>query len=329
MKSPLITTAALAALSFTAFATPATANDPVWDANKVELTSHEMGSGTIALIPSDAEEKAPKGAPIATTSGFVIGDNAVLVIDTSLNERLMRQIEASIAKRTDLPITYAVNTSYHGDHSYGNHFLPEKTLVIQHAFTDAYIEKNFKTDTQFMMSIMGKGRGIEEVKPTPADIMVQKGGAVTLDLGGKTVEIRDFGFAQTGGDLFVWVPEDRVMWVGNAVVAGKPTLPWQLDGGIKATRETLQAVYDFLPEDAKIVPGHGPVIGREDLMFPITYLTELEDAVRSAVDKGLTAETAGEAVALAQYSNYALYGWVHNQLNVSKAFAEFGTKASN
>jgi len=138
------------------------------------------------------------------------------------------------------------------------------SFIIQHSNTKAYIDGHFKADTEFMIQNFGQGRGIEEIKPVSADILVAKGGKITVDLGGKSVDIIDFGFAQTGGDLFVWEPKSKVMWTGNAVVAVKPSLPWLLDGHLVETLETLKKVYAFLPADARVVPGHGSVMGRED-----------------------------------------------------------------
>ncbi|MBL4908257.1 MAG: MBL fold metallo-hydrolase [Sneathiella sp.] len=143
--------------------------EPIWDGNKVVMELKELGNNAYALIPSGASDMAQKGLPIATTSGFIVGEKAVLVIDTMLNQRLAKQVLALIKSKTDKPVRYVVNTSYHGDHSYGNDFFPEATTIIQHAATAAYISNNFKADTEFMMHILVKGAALKRsilVKPT-------------------------------------------------------------------------------------------------------------------------------------------------------------------
>ena len=55
-----------------------------------------------------------------------------------------------------------------------------------------------------MIKNFGAGRGIEPIEARTGDVLVPPGGKLSIVLGGKTVEIIDFGFAQTGGDLFVW-----------------------------------------------------------------------------------------------------------------------------
>ena len=143
-----------------------------------------------------------------------------------------------------------------------------------------------------------------------------------MDLGGKSVDIVDFGFAQTGGDLFVWEPKARVLWAGNPIITVKPSLPWLLDGHLLETLETLSKVYDFLPTDARVVPGHGSVMGREDMKWHIDYLESVEKQVRLAVDEGLTLEQTVERVKMAEFGGYALFGWVHPGLNVPAAYKD-------
>jgi cyclase len=185
----------------------AQAQEPVWDGNTVVLMSEKLQEGVYAYYPSDALELAPQGTPIATSGGFIVGEKGVLMIDTMLNKRLHSQVKDMILKETDKPIIFAINTSYHGDHSYGNMYLSKETEIIQHANAKAYIDEHFKADTAFMIQNFGKGRGIEEIVPRTGDILIPEGGKLVIDLGGKSVEVIDFGFAQTGGDLFVWEPD--------------------------------------------------------------------------------------------------------------------------
>ena len=302
------------------------AQEPVWDANKVLLTSEKLDRGVYAFYSSEAKAKESKGLPVATSGGFIVGDKGVLMIDTMLNKRLNEQAQALIRETTDKPIIFAVNTSFHGDHSYGNMYLPKSTRIIQHEVTKQYIDNHFEADTQFMMKNFGTGRGIEEIKPVTADILVPKGGKLTLDLGGKSVEIIDFGFAQTGGDLFVWEPESKVMWTGNPIITIKPSLPWLLDGHLMETLASLEKVYDYLPEDARVVPGHGSVMMKKDLKWHIDYLATVKKEVEAAIVAGLTLEQTVEHVKMPEFEGYALHGWVHPGLNVPAAYKDLGSK---
>ena len=320
MRTTLLTSILI--IASLAFTLTAFAEEPIWDANKVVLTAEKLDNGVYAYYSTEARDKEAKGLPVATSGGFVVGDKGVLIIDTMLNKRLNEQAQALISKVTDRPIIYAVNTSFHGDHSYGNMYLPEGTRIIQHEVTSQYIATHFEGDTAFMMQNFGKDRGIEEIKPVAADLLIPEGGKLTLDLGGQQVEIIDFGFAQTGGDLFVWQPESKVMWTGNPVITVKPSLPWLLDGHLVETLISLQKVYDFLPDDARVVPGHGSVITKNDLRWHLDYLATVKKEVESAIMDGLTLEQTVERVKMPEFSGYALHGWVHPGLNVPAAYKD-------
>ena len=88
------------------------------------------------------------------------------------------------------------------------------------------------------------------------------------------------------------------------------------------TLETLQKVYDFLPEDARVVPGHGPVISREDIKWHIEYLATIKQQVQVAVNDGLTLEQTVKKVTMPEFAGYALFGWVHPGLNVPAAYKD-------
>jgi glyoxylase-like metal-dependent hydrolase (beta-lactamase superfamily II) len=298
------------------------AGEPVWDANKVELEIKQLNQGVYAVYDSRADDMAGQGIPMATSSGIIIGDNSVLLVDTMLNERLNKQLLSLVKSVTDKPIKYAINTSFHGDHSYGNYYLPESIQVIQHANAKQYVDSHFQQDTQFMIQNFGQGRGIEDVKASTGDILIPESGELTIDLGGRQVLVKDFGFAQTGGDLFVWLEKSKVMWTGNAMVSEKPGLPWLLDGHLVATLNTLQGVYDFLPQDATVVPGHSYPVNKSDLKWNIDYLASVKQKVGHALEQGLTLKQTIKQVPMDEFRGYALFDWVHPGLNVPSAYKD-------
>lgn len=312
----------LCAVAAGSFVGTALAQEPVWDANTVVLESQKLAEGVFAVIPTGAQEMAAAGYPIATTGGFVIGDNGVLVVESMLNERLNAQLFDLIAAETDQPVRYLVNTSFHGDHAYGNQYLPDGVNIIQHVNAAAYIDAYLEADKAFMIQNFGKGRGIEEIVATDADILVGEGGSLSVNLGGVSVDIRDFGFAQTGGDLFVSVPDAKVLWTGNAIVAQAPALPWLLDGHLVDTRDTLQSVYDTFDAETQVVPGHGPVTDVAAIKWGVDYLTAVETEVSAAISDGLSVEDTVARVQMPDFQGYALFGWVHPGLNVPAAYQD-------
>ena len=300
----------------------ASAGEPVWDANKVELTSEKLSDGIFYFHAKDAPALKEKGGAAATSGGFIVGTKGVLLIETMLNKKLFNQAAALVKKATKGEILFAVNTSAHGDHSFGNMYLSNRTKIIQHQHTAKYIEEHLEDDKKFMIQNFGAGRGIESIVGRSADILVPSGGKLTLDLGGVRPELIDFGFAQTGGDLFIWEPKSKVLWTGNPIIALKPAIPWLLDGNVEATLTTLKKVYAFLPDDARIIPGHSVKIGKEDLKWHIDYLEALKKNVLAEIKLGATEKDISARVPMPEFSGYAIYGWVHSGVNVLAAYKE-------
>lgn len=302
-----------------------TAPDPdlVWTPNAIKLVSQQLAPGVFAIYDENVDKSAPAGIPLATSGGFVIGEDGVLLVETMINRQLFCQAIDLVRARTDKPVLYAVNTSSHGDHSYGNMFLPAGVQVVQHERTAEYIAGHFAEDLEFMKpNFGGDAQGLGEIKPVAADILVTDGEAWSVDLGGVSVEARYHGFAQTGGDLFVHVPSAKVVWTGNAVVAEEPAIPWLLAGHAEETGVTLAALKAAVPADTIVVPGHGRAIAPDGLDFSISYLETLVSEVDAAVDQGLSQEETASTVTMEPFQGYALWGWIHTSVNVPNTYSD-------
>jgi cyclase len=316
-----------ASLLTLAFAVATQAAEPIWDGNTVQMRSQQLASGVYAHLPANAAELNARGGAAATSGGLIVGARGAMLIETMLNRRLHEQVRALANENAaGLPLLYAVNTSSHGDHSFGNMFLPRETRLVQHEQTARFIGTHLEQDKAFMLQHFGKGRGIEAIRAREPDILVPTGGKLVLDLGGRQVEVYDFGFAQTGGDLFVWDPQSKTMWTGNPVIAAKPALPWLLDGKLVATLATLQKVYDFLPPDATVVPGHGVPMPRDGLRWHLDYLEAVHSGVKDAVARGLSLEQTVAELKMPEFRGYQLFDWVHPGLNVPAAYKDLAAK---
>jgi cyclase len=214
------------------------------------------------------------------------------------------------ARRHSKAIRFLVNTSYHGDHAYGNYVFPDSTVVIQHPATKRYMDEKFEDDRRFMLGLMGKGKGIERVQSRSADITVSD--TIRVDLGGRAVEIRHFGFAQTPGDLVIWTPDAKVLWVGNMIQAPAPALPWLLEGRHRETIETLTKVRDFLPEGRDHHSRDtGARCGRRISIFRFSICVSLiPRLVQQSQRVDLSRQRSNWSVCR-NYSEYSLFDWAH------------------
>jgi pimeloyl-ACP methyl ester carboxylesterase/glyoxylase-like metal-dependent hydrolase (beta-lactamase superfamily II) len=297
----------------------------IWTPSSVALVKKQVAPGVYAVYPDDAEAKNAAGIPVATSGGFVVGERGVLVVESMINRRLANQMLALIRATSTKPILYVVNTSYHGDHSYGNQFFPREVQVIQHMATQAYIRERFKDDIAFMSQFFGTNQGLGELAPQRASILVQDRSTVEIDLGGKTVQIAHLGFAQTDGDLFVWLPNEKVLFTGNPIIASGPSTPWLLDGKADASLATARKLLAMVSRDAIVIPGHGAPTDVRAIEAPIRYLEQLTSQVSAAIREGLTEQQTVERLtaSMSQYNGYRIFPWVHVQLNVPKTYQEY------
>jgi len=312
--------------TFDACTTPAniTAANPnyIWTPNAIRLVSQRLADRVYAVYDTRAPTSSAKGIPSATSGGFVIGDNGVLLVESMINRQLFCQMIDLVRAETNKPITYVINTSSHGDHSYGNTFLPAGVHIVQHQRTVEYIAAHFAEDVEFMKMNFGADQGLDEIKPVVADTLVTDSAPFSVDLGGIQVKATYFGFAQTGGDLFVHVPSAKVLWTGNPLVADKPAVPWLLAGHAQEVGVTLSQVKAAVPAETIIVPGHDHPTSLHGFDFSIDYLGELVTEVKSAVSQGLTPEQTVTNVTMPSYQGYAIWDWIHKVVNVPNTFAE-------
>ncbi len=294
-----------------------------FDPAEVRMEARELAPGVFAVMADDVKETDHT----ATNAGFIIGEGGVLVVESLSNGRLASQLVGEIRKNTALPIRYLVNTSYHGDHCFGNFVFPAETSIIEHEFTKNFLDENFEQDRAFMIDLLGEGRGIEEAVPRSADLVVE--GRICLDLGSKAVEVAHIGFAQTEGDLIVRLPEENTVFVGNMLQAPPPAFPWLLDGRHGEAVETYRRLYEMLDDETVIVPGHSKLMQREDILFHVRYIEELSKQVGNAIEQGRSLEAAKEEVLMEDYSSYSMYEFIHFGVNIPTVYGELSGGSSS
>ena len=299
---------------------------PIWDANKVTLKLHKISENVYAVSPSTTESETTKGIAQATSAGFIVGDKGVLLIETMLSKTLYDQLYKLIRTVTPKPIIYAINTSDHGDHCFGNYLLPKQTIVIQNEFCKENLAKNYENIKQFMILLFGKGRGIEQSVYRAADITIAINQTMKIDMGqGNTVEVINVGTAQSPADLFVYLKSasGNVLWAGNPFIAESPTIPWLFDGYFLEPVQNLNKIYNMISDKDIVVPGHGRMTNKAGIKYTIDYVSALQSNVENAVKKGMTLEQTKAAVSMKEFDKgYELFDWLHFNFNVPNAYKD-------
>ncbi|MGD2128853.1 MAG: MBL fold metallo-hydrolase [Lysobacterales bacterium] len=250
------------------------------------LRSEKLGNGVYALLASEM----PKD-----NNGVVVGEKAALVIDAGINGEVARQIQQIVRSITDKSIRYLVNTTYHGDHTFGNAaFPPEVTILSSHrnklSMSDLATEKARRSG-----NLRGNLAALDEVTQWRKPDVTFTSDRLEIDLGGIVVELWYFGPGNAPGDTTVYVPSAKVAWTGNYLMAqGVP--PMLLEGGTAPYIASLERFRDAIDAE-RIVPGHGPMGAAQPAIENfIAYMREIHQHVRQAIDHGLDADAVVEAL---------------------------------
>jgi glyoxylase-like metal-dependent hydrolase (beta-lactamase superfamily II) len=194
-------------------------------------------------------------APAVCNNGWIIFEDYVLVIDANFPAGAKLMI-GKIRAITDKPVRFAFDTHHHGDHAYGNQIFVENGGVpVAHT---GVIEEMRRYETGYYDSKPGRW---EEAAKERADVRASKlkppsvlfPDQLYFDDGKHRVELMHLGVAHTHGDAMAWLPEQKILFTGDACVNG----PYNFvgDGNVGQWIATLEAAKKL---GAKTVcPGHG------------------------------------------------------------------------
>ncbi len=232
----------------------------------------------------------PSENSFGANSGVVIGENAVMVIDTLVSAKEAQKLLADIRKITDKPIKYVVNTHYHLDHAWGNNVFEELGAVII-----AHENSRLSTPQSDYALAHAEDFGLtkEEMEGT-----VIKAPTVTfkndlrIDLGNVAVELSYPGATHTNGSIIVYVIDDQVLFTGDILFTKYH--PFIAEGDITSW---IKILYDLEKSHIRlIVPGHGPVSAAKDLRDMAVYLKEFDTRAK----KLCRGKTLSDAPAIAE-----------------------------
>jgi glyoxylase-like metal-dependent hydrolase (beta-lactamase superfamily II) len=188
-------------------------------------------------------------------SGIILGDSAVVVIDTKMMGASEDLYKLTREKAGPRPII-VINTHYHGDHVKGNKFFKGSRIYI------GSYEKDFLQNTI-------------DAKNQPTDFVKD---SLLIDLGSEKVHLYNLGQAHTFNDLVVYLSNHNVLFTGDLIFNKvNPVLKEESGASVSQWIQVLDIILSRWG-DSKIVPGHGQA-GNKDMVISMRqYFVDMTDA---------------------------------------------------
>jgi quinoprotein relay system zinc metallohydrolase 2 len=279
-----------------------------------ELPVTEIAPGVFVYIGVTALMTRENQGAIANI-GFIIGSEAVAVIDTGGSPREGRQLLAAIRARTDKPIRYVINTHAHPDHVFGNVvFASEGVSFVGHKDLPQALAARGHFYIDAFRRIMGDDL-IDEVRLVPPTLLID--GTRQLDLGHRELTLRAWPTAHSDSDLTVLDGQTGTLFGGDLVFLNHiPVLDGSIGGWLKVIPE-LAAV-----SARRVVPGHGSVSNWPGALDDERhYLEKLAADVGALVTRGEPIKVASETAAASERPRWELFD-EYNARNATTAFSE-------
>jgi glyoxylase-like metal-dependent hydrolase (beta-lactamase superfamily II) len=243
-----------------------------------------------------------------------------MVVDTGMGPRNAEIVLQEVRKISDKEITYLAITHFHPEHGMGAQSFPETTNIVvptaqKQELADkgeAYIElfNDFSPEIADLLS---------DVKLVIPDLAFEN--KLEIDLGGTTVQLFHFDTAHTRGDMFVFLPEQKILFGGDIII--NRFFPIMPDGDSRALGwiNSLTELKALKPEI--VVPGHGAVADISLIDQLLVFLTNLKQRVAESKTQGLSLAQAQELLIpefQKKYSNWDESNWIKNA--VERFYAE-------
>ena len=266
-----------ASLSLLALATSASAQR---NFDEVEIKAEQVAPGVAVLFGS--------GGNI----GVSYGEDGTILIDDQFAP-LTAKIEAAVAELGATPVKFLINTHYHGDHTGGNENFGKKGALI---FAQENVRVRLKDGR-------GEPNPIAPAAKEALPVVTYEQG-LTLNVNGDTVDVLFLGGGHTDGDSVIFWREDNVVHMGDLYfkIPGYPFIDTRSGGNVFNAMNSLDAVIRMIDDETKVIPGHGPMSNKAELVAYRAMMGDAVARVQTLKDEGMTLEEAIAADPLADFN---------------------------
>ncbi|OBK51239.1 fumarylacetoacetate hydrolase family protein [Mycobacterium sp. 1081908.1] len=254
----------------------------------------------------------PDGGYGWSNAGLVAGDGASLLVDTLFDLALTREMLTAMRPMTSsAPITDALITHSNGDHTHGNQLLERSVRILAAQGTADEIAHGMAPEMLAMAQTANLGPvatpyvrdrfghfDFSGIKLRNADQTFDY--ELTIDVGGRRIDLLNLGPAHTAADSVVHVPDAGVLFGGDLLFIGCTPIVWA--GPIANWIAACDAMIAL--DTPIVVPGHGPVTDPDGIRAVRGYLAHVAEQAEAAYRRGLSWAEAADTIDLGEYATW-------------------------
>ena len=225
-------------------------------------------------------------------TGIVVGDDAVLVVDTQATPVMAADVIRRIREVTAKPIRYVVLSHYHAVRVLGASAYGAQQVIASQDTYDLIVERGEADKASEIGRFPRLFDAVESVPPGVTWPTLTFTGKMTLWLGKLEVQLLQLGRGHTKGDTVVWLPQEKILFSGDLVEFD--ATPYAGDAYFRDWPATLDAVAALQP--TKLVPGRGAALKtseqvRKGLAGTRAFVSELYASVEAGAKAGRDLKT--------------------------------------
>ncbi len=212
------------------------------------------------------------------------GEDGLLLVDdqfAGMNDK----IKAALKEIDAGDLRFVLNTHWHGDHSGGNVLFSQQATIIAHD----NVRKRLQAPQE---NLFGKSAA----QPKEAWPLITFDESLTLHMNGEAIDFIHFPNGHTDSDSVVFFTESNVIHTGDHFFVDIfPFVDLNSGGDVISYTKNVKSLIDQMPEDVKIIPGHGRLATLNDYKRFYNMLISTTDYVKTKLDAGMTLEQIQQA----------------------------------